>query len=96
MSAIFCCSSISPYRPGLLDHEAKFTAFMCWASLHKSSLAVDDESASTVNSAASAHSPRYRHSVPKPQFKLDRPDPWHGMDRVKTDLYDPNQLHIQP
>ena len=51
MSAIFCCSSISPYRPRLLDHEAKSKAFMRWASLHKSSLSVDDESALTVNSA---------------------------------------------
>lgn len=33
MSALFCCSSISPYRPRQLDHEAKFTTFMRWAGL---------------------------------------------------------------
>ncbi|KUJ21224.1 uncharacterized protein LY89DRAFT_550680, partial [Mollisia scopiformis] len=28
MEPIFCCSSIRPYRPQKLSHEAKFTAFM--------------------------------------------------------------------
>ena len=54
MSTIFCCSSISPYRPRLLDHEAKFTAFTRWASIHKSSLAVDDGSTLIINSASYA------------------------------------------
>ena len=31
MSAIFCCSSLNPYCPRQLDHEAKFRAFMYWA-----------------------------------------------------------------
>ncbi|KAJ2995490.1 hypothetical protein NUW58_g1252 [Xylaria curta] len=30
MSSIFCCSSIKPYRPARLDHEAKFDHFMRW------------------------------------------------------------------
>ena len=43
MSALFCCSSISPYRPRQLDHEAKFTTFMCWAGLQTTSpVPVDD------------------------------------------------------
>jgi hypothetical protein len=54
MSVLFCCSSISPYRPRLLEHEAKFRAFMSWASLHKSSVAIGDGSASTVNCASYA------------------------------------------
>lgn len=38
MSALFfCCSSISPYRPRQLDHEAKFTTFMRWAGLQTTS-----------------------------------------------------------
>ncbi|KAM7191214.1 hypothetical protein V8F20_009392 [Naviculisporaceae sp. PSN 640] len=31
MSAMFCCSSITPFRPRYLDHEAKFSAFIKWA-----------------------------------------------------------------
>ncbi|KAK4210628.1 hypothetical protein QBC37DRAFT_447851 [Rhypophila decipiens] len=31
MSAVFCCPSISPFRPRQLDHELKFSAFMKWA-----------------------------------------------------------------
>ncbi|TGJ78886.1 hypothetical protein E0Z10_g9879 [Xylaria hypoxylon] len=30
MSSIFCCSSIKPFRPVRLDHEAKFSHFMRW------------------------------------------------------------------
>jgi hypothetical protein len=45
MSAtIFCCSSVSPYRPQLLDHEAKFTAFTNWALLQKVSPLIGDSS----------------------------------------------------
>ncbi|KAF3074471.1 hypothetical protein CFAM422_003836 [Trichoderma lentiforme] len=31
MPALFCCSSIQPYRPKRLDHEHKFDKFMQWA-----------------------------------------------------------------
>ncbi|QYS99362.1 hypothetical protein H0G86_006499 [Trichoderma simmonsii] len=31
MPALFCCSSIRPYRPKRLDHEHKFDKFMQWA-----------------------------------------------------------------
>ncbi|KAI1102067.1 hypothetical protein F4804DRAFT_314189 [Jackrogersella minutella] len=48
---IFCCSSISPFRPQRLDHEAKFTAFMSWARVAKSSEPHGDGSASMVSSA---------------------------------------------
>ncbi|OAX81229.1 hypothetical protein ACJ72_04431 [Emergomyces africanus] len=51
MSDIFCCSSISPFRPKILDHEAKFTAFMRWAKLHKSLVVRDNEAAAIVNRA---------------------------------------------
>ncbi|OTB01877.1 hypothetical protein M426DRAFT_14031 [Hypoxylon sp. CI-4A] len=47
---IFCCTSISPFRPRMLDHEAKFTDFMRWARAQKSS-AHDDSSATVVSSA---------------------------------------------
>lgn len=50
MSAIFCCSSISPYRPRGLDHEAKFRTFMCWATSETTSL-VSVEGSSLVSSA---------------------------------------------
>lgn len=30
---IFCCSQISPYRPTILDHEAKFRDFIRWERL---------------------------------------------------------------
>lgn len=36
MAHIFCCSSIRPYRPQKLDHEAKFNAFMRWAEFQTS------------------------------------------------------------
>jgi hypothetical protein len=42
MSEIFCCSSISPYRPRVLGHEDIFLAFLQWAQSHN--LAVDDSS----------------------------------------------------
>ncbi|KAI9801895.1 MAG: hypothetical protein M1833_002209 [Piccolia ochrophora] len=51
MSALFCCSSISPFRPRLLDHEAKFAAFTRWASDQKSSVALDDGPDFIINSA---------------------------------------------
>lgn len=38
MSAIFCCSSISPYRPRQLDHEPKFKSFVYWAGLQTTAL----------------------------------------------------------
>ncbi|KAL9130055.1 MAG: hypothetical protein Q9217_001659 [Psora testacea] len=44
MSAIFCCSSISPYRPRQLDHQAKFRAFMRWAGLQTTTLVPVDGS----------------------------------------------------
>ena len=44
MSALFCCSSISPFRPRHLDHEAKFTTFMRWTSLLTTSLVPVDDS----------------------------------------------------
>lgn len=43
-TTIFCCSSVSPYRPQPLDHEAKFTAFTRWALLQKVSHLSDDSS----------------------------------------------------
>ena len=44
MSAIFCCSSISPYRPRQLDHEAKFRSFIHWAGLQTTALVPVDGS----------------------------------------------------
>jgi len=52
MSTIFCCSSISPYRPRQLDHEAKFGIFMRWAGLQTTSLVPID--GSLVSSASYA------------------------------------------
>jgi len=55
MSAtIFCCGSISPYRPRPLDHEAKFTTFTGWAQRQESSPpppSPDNDSTPTVQSA---------------------------------------------
>ena len=50
MSAMFCCSSIKPYRPRVLDHEAEFSAFMSWASLSTTSRVSTDD-CSAVDSA---------------------------------------------
>ena len=44
MSAIFCCSSISPYRPRQLDHEANLRSFVHWASLQTTALVPVDGS----------------------------------------------------
>ena len=44
MSTIFCCSSISPYRPRQLDHEAKFRSFIHWAGLQTTALVPVDGS----------------------------------------------------
>lgn len=44
MSAVFCCSSISPYRPRQLDHEAKFKTFTSWAGLQETSVVLADSS----------------------------------------------------
>ncbi|KAI1373537.1 hypothetical protein F4677DRAFT_218504 [Hypoxylon crocopeplum] len=44
MSSLFCCGSAKPYKPGYLDHEAKFNSFMDWAVFpRESSLATGDE-----------------------------------------------------
>ena len=44
MAAVFCCSSISPYRPRQLDHEAKFRTFTRWAGLQTTSMVPADGS----------------------------------------------------
>ena len=31
MDVLFCCESITPYKPKRLDHESKFTTFLSWA-----------------------------------------------------------------
>lgn len=49
MSAIFCCTSINPYRPGRLDHDAKLDAFMQWAQLQTTSLVLEDNSSLVSN-----------------------------------------------
>ena len=54
MSAtIFCCSSVSPYRPPPrpLDHETKFRAFTRWALLQKASHLIVDDLSSIVDNA---------------------------------------------
>jgi hypothetical protein len=50
LGAFLCCSSISPYHPRRLDHEAKFDAFMQWADLQTTSL-VSGDGSSLVSSA---------------------------------------------
>ena len=30
MASLFCCDSITPYRPQVLSHEPKFVQFMNW------------------------------------------------------------------
>ena len=50
MSAIFCCSSITPYRPRQLDHEAKFGAFIRWTGIQTTS-SVPVNSSSLVSGA---------------------------------------------
>jgi hypothetical protein len=30
-NGIFCCANFAPYRPNVLDHESKFSAFINWA-----------------------------------------------------------------
>ncbi|KAJ5902852.1 hypothetical protein N7495_003380 [Penicillium taxi] len=44
MSSIFCCTSLSPYRPAVLMHEAKFQPFIAWAKRSESSSAVNSTS----------------------------------------------------
>ncbi|KAH8654899.1 hypothetical protein BGZ61DRAFT_372921 [Ilyonectria robusta] len=50
MFGIFCCPDIKPYRPELLDHAPKFTAFLNWAR-HRTSCLVLDDGFSLVSSA---------------------------------------------
>ncbi|EAQ83723.1 hypothetical protein CHGG_10127 [Chaetomium globosum CBS 148.51] len=43
MSSLFCCGSVKPYRPQILQHEQKFRVFMAWAKFpQESSLSTDD------------------------------------------------------
>lgn len=51
MATIFCCSSISPYRPRPLDHDDKFATFMRWTTSHKPSADVNDDFSTTVETA---------------------------------------------
>jgi hypothetical protein len=30
MDSIFCCSSFEPFKPRIIDNEAKFKAFLSW------------------------------------------------------------------
>lgn len=45
MSVLFCCNSIEAYRPQYLSHQAKFDAFMAWASYPRGCTVSDDEDA---------------------------------------------------
>jgi hypothetical protein len=38
MGTVFCCSSATPYRPRILDHEDKFQAFLRWIPSAKPSI----------------------------------------------------------
>lgn len=50
MSSIFCCPSISPYRPQSTDHESKFISFKNWASFPKtSSIETRDDSTNPLS-----------------------------------------------
>ena len=49
MNPLFCCSSISPYRPQRLLHESKFTDFMSWSRGIDSAAAVADDSPDTMD-----------------------------------------------
>jgi hypothetical protein len=35
MDSIFCCSSFDPFKPRIIDNEAKFKAFLSWAPTTK-------------------------------------------------------------
>jgi hypothetical protein len=37
MMSLFCCSNIKPYRPEVIEHEAKFLAFIQWAAFPRES-----------------------------------------------------------
>ncbi|KAF2808302.1 uncharacterized protein BDZ99DRAFT_51551 [Mytilinidion resinicola] len=56
MSAIFCCSAITPYPPRQLDHEAKFGAFIRWTGIQTTSSVLVDSS-SLVSGAPYAIQP---------------------------------------
>jgi hypothetical protein len=44
MDTVFCCSSIQPFKPRIIDHEQKFRTFKAWAERAGST------SANSVNS----------------------------------------------
>ncbi|KAI1778515.1 hypothetical protein F4818DRAFT_438675 [Hypoxylon cercidicola] len=61
MSSLFCCGSAKSYKPGYLDHEAKFNTFMGWAEFPKeSSLAtVNDGNSQNDKADLTALKPKY-------------------------------------
>ncbi|KAF2792874.1 hypothetical protein K505DRAFT_350319 [Melanomma pulvis-pyrius CBS 109.77] len=48
MSAIFCCSSMRPYKGKAISHEAKFTNFMAWAAFPRESDLNSSDDAATI------------------------------------------------
>lgn len=53
MGTIFCCSSVKPYRPAVLQHEAKFSIFITWAKSSLSSSIDDSINVSELPNASS-------------------------------------------
>jgi hypothetical protein len=51
MDLIFCCSAIKPFKPHIIDNEAKFKSFLNWARESKAASANAVSNASEVLSS---------------------------------------------
>jgi hypothetical protein len=49
MLTLFCCTSIAPYRPQRLYHEAQFTDFVSWAAYLKEVAVIVAETATALD-----------------------------------------------
>jgi len=55
MSPIFCCGSITPYRPQRLEHEPKFEAFLAWGRFPKDSTPAGGQSKTSLDEASNPY-----------------------------------------
>lgn len=49
MPSLFCCGSVTPYRPARLLHEDKFKAFIAWAEFPRDSSPSTSDGAEKVD-----------------------------------------------
>ena len=85
--ALFCCNSITPYRPQRLNHEEKFTNFMNWAKYPQES-SLDSEKTPNVAESNPPHAVQLVRQINFGALESKRyfaPDENGGYDEISED-----------